>query len=186
VSREATVGGKRPPSRKRVVGLRRPRLCSSFLPCFLDCPPTHHSPAETWCIPLSPLRATPPDPPGHAARAQTIPVFVRRSRPVFGRFRGQRNSPPSGGRVGLDGKSDPLRSDAGHVRGRSGGTTEGRHCRSFAVVSPGTSGQTAAGKRAPMLGKWPIPNRLSEISAWARGLWIRRVLVRAQEGQCPG
>jgi hypothetical protein len=24
---------------------------------------------------------------------------------------------------------------------------------------------------------------LSEMSAWARGLWIRRVLVRAQEGQ---
>jgi hypothetical protein len=25
--------------------------------------------------------------------------------------------------------------------------------------------------------------RPSEMSAWARGLWIRRVLVRAQEGQ---
>jgi hypothetical protein len=49
--------------------------------------------------------------------------------------------------------------------------------RSFAVVSPGTSGQTTAGIRAPMLGKWPNPNRLSEMSAWARGLWIRRVLV---------
>jgi len=58
-----------------------------------------------------------------------------------------------------------------------------RGCRSFAVVSPGTSGQTTAGKRAPMLGKWPIPNELSEMSAWATGLWIRRVLVRAQEGQ---
>jgi hypothetical protein len=34
-----------------------------------------------------------------------------------------------------------------------------------------------------MLGKWPIPNKLSEKSAWAGGLWIRRVLVRAQEGQ---
>jgi hypothetical protein len=34
-----------------------------------------------------------------------------------------------------------------------------------------------------MLGKWPFPNRLSEMSAWAEGLWIRRVLVRAQEGQ---
>jgi hypothetical protein len=34
-----------------------------------------------------------------------------------------------------------------------------------------------------MLEKWPNPNRLSAMSAWARGLWIRRVLVRAQEGQ---
>jgi hypothetical protein len=41
-----------------------------------------------------------------------------------------------------------------------------------------------------MLGKWPNPNNLSEMSAWAGGLWIRRVLVglrppsaRAQEGQ---
>jgi hypothetical protein len=34
-----------------------------------------------------------------------------------------------------------------------------------------------------MLEKWPNPNKLSEMSAWAIGLWIRRVLVRAQEGQ---
>jgi hypothetical protein len=34
-----------------------------------------------------------------------------------------------------------------------------------------------------MLGKWPFPNKLSEMSAWLTGLWIRRVLVRAQEGQ---
>ena len=34
-----------------------------------------------------------------------------------------------------------------------------------------------------MLRKWPFPNKLSEMSAWAIGLWIRRVLVRAQEGQ---
>jgi hypothetical protein len=39
------------------------------------------------------------------------------------------------------------------------------------------------GKRAPMLGKWPIPNKLSGKDALAGGLWIRRVLVRAQEGQ---
>ena len=57
------------------------------------------------------------------------------------------------------------------------------HCRSFAVVSPGTSGHTTAGKRAPMLGKWPNPNKLSGKIAPAGGLWIRRVLVRAQEGQ---
>jgi hypothetical protein len=56
-------------------------------------------------------------------------------------------------------------------------------CRSFAVVSPGKTGQTRAGKRAPMLGKWPIPNKLSGKVAPAGGLWIRRVLVRAQEGQ---
>jgi hypothetical protein len=37
-----------------------------------------------------------------------------------------------------------------------------------------------------MLGKWPFPNKLSEMSAWAIGLWIRRVLVRAQEGQLEG
>jgi hypothetical protein len=65
--------------------------------------------------------------------------------------------------------------------------------RSFAVVSPGMSGQTTARKRAPMLGKWPNPNKLSEMSAWARKLWIRRVLVglrppaaRTQEGQLQG
>jgi hypothetical protein len=34
-----------------------------------------------------------------------------------------------------------------------------------------------------MLRKWPFPNKLSEMFAWATGLWIRRVLVRAQEGQ---
>jgi hypothetical protein len=50
-------------------------------------------------------------------------------------------------------------------------------CRSFAVASPGTSGQTRAGKRAPMLGKWPNPSKLSKMSAWAGGLWIRSVLV---------
>jgi hypothetical protein len=36
-----------------------------------------------------------------------------------------------------------------------------------------------------MLGKWPIPNKLSKMPAQAGGLWIRRVLVRAQEGQWP-
>ena len=34
-----------------------------------------------------------------------------------------------------------------------------------------------------MLGKWPNPDKLSGKLAPARGLWIRRVLVRAQEGQ---
>jgi hypothetical protein len=34
-----------------------------------------------------------------------------------------------------------------------------------------------------MLGKWPIPNKLPGKVAPAEGLWIRRVLVRAQEGQ---
>jgi hypothetical protein len=57
------------------------------------------------------------------------------------------------------------------------------HCCSFAVVSPGMSGQTTGGKRAPMLGKWPFPNKLSGKVAPAGGLWIRRVLVRVQEGQ---
>jgi hypothetical protein len=61
--------------------------------------------------------------------------------------------------------------------------TEGWQRRSFAVVSPGMSGQTMAGRRAPMLGKWPNPNKLSGKVAPAGGLWIRRVLVRAQEGQ---
>jgi hypothetical protein len=36
-----------------------------------------------------------------------------------------------------------------------------------------------------MLGKWPIPNKLSGKVAPAAGLWIRGVLVRAQEGRCP-
>ena len=63
------------------------------------------------------------------------------------------------------------------LRGRPVPPTPSLHCRSLAVVSPGTSGQTTAGKRAPMLGKWPNPNRLSEMFAWAGGLWIRRVLV---------
>jgi len=31
-----------------------------------------------------------------------------------------------------------------------------------------------------MLRKWPLPNTLSEPPAQAKGLWIRRVLVRAQ------
>lgn len=34
-----------------------------------------------------------------------------------------------------------------------------------------------------MLVKWPNPNKLSEKSDWAGVLWIRRALVRAQEGQ---
>jgi hypothetical protein len=38
-----------------------------------------------------------------------------------------------------------------------------------AVVSPGMSGQTTAGKRAPMLVKWPCPNRLSGKLAPAGG-----------------
>jgi hypothetical protein len=37
-----------------------------------------------------------------------------------------------------------------------------------------------------MLGKWPNPNRLPGKVAPAAGLWIRRVLVRAQEGQLEG
>jgi hypothetical protein len=41
-------------------------------------------------------------------------------------------------------------------------------CRSFAVVSPGMSGQTTAGKRAPMLSKWPILNKLPEMIAPAK------------------
>src|SRR5918994_4634115 len=69
------------------------------------------------------------------------------------------------------------------VEGDTPGGSRTRDRRSFAGVSPGKSGQTTAGERAPMLGKWPNPNKLSEKSAWAGGLWIRRVLVRAQEGQ---
>jgi hypothetical protein len=52
-----------------------------------------------------------------------------------------------------------------------------------ATVSPGRTGQTTAGKRAPMLGKWPIPDKLSWMVALDGGLWIRRVPVRDQEGQ---
>jgi hypothetical protein len=97
------------------------------------------------------------------------------------------------GCIGRDDKSGPLARCRSCSR-RSGCPTEGRQRRSLAVVSPGISGQTTAGMRAPMLEKWPNPNRLSEKSAWAGGLWIRRrVLVhlrwpwaRAQEGQLEG
>jgi hypothetical protein len=34
-----------------------------------------------------------------------------------------------------------------------------------------------------MLGKWPVLNNCPERLPPAGGLWIRRVLVRAQEGQ---
>jgi hypothetical protein len=40
-----------------------------------------------------------------------------------------------------------------------------RRGRSFAVVPPGTSGQTTARKRAPMLRKWPIPGNLAGAAA---------------------
>ena len=39
-------------------------------------------------------------------------------------------------------------------------------------------------KEVQALVKWPIPNKMTRTSAPADGLWIRRVLVRAQEGQC--
>ncbi len=54
-------------------------------------------------------------------------------------------------------------------------------CRSFSGHKRANYGREAA----QMLGKWPHPNKLSEMPAQAGGLWIRRVLVRAQEGQCP-
>ena len=52
-----------------------------------------------------------------------------------------------------------------------------------ATVSPGMSGQNPRVLRAPMLDKSPIPGKLPGARAPRLRLWIRRVLVRAQEGQ---
>src|SRR5215208_3461945 len=75
--------------------------------------------------------------------------------------------------------------DPAVVRFRPALASVSQDCRGFTVVSPGMSGHTTVGKRAPMLGKWPNPNKLSGKLAPGGGLWIRRVLVRAQEGQWP-
>jgi hypothetical protein len=53
--------------------------------------------------------------------------------------------------------------------------------RSFAVVSPGMNGQTTTGKRAPMLGKWPNPNKLS-----GKGCPGWRTLDQESPGSSPG
>jgi hypothetical protein len=58
----------------------------------------------------------------------------------------------------------------------------GVDCRSFAVVFSGQKRARYDAEAGTVLGKWPIPNKLLETPAWAGGLWIRRVLVRAQEG----
>src|SRR5207245_779962 len=53
----------------------------------------------------------------------------------------------------------------------------------FASVSPGTSGHRCQTDRAPMLVGTPLPVKLSVCVALGPALWIRRVLVRSQEGQ---
>ena len=56
-------------------------------------------------------------------------------------------------------------------------------CKHFTSVSPGASGHRCQTDRAPMLVGTPPPVILSVFRGLGPALWIRRVLVRAQEGQ---
>src|SRR2546422_5531992 len=56
-------------------------------------------------------------------------------------------------------------------------------CKHFTSVSPDMSGHGCQTDRAPMLVGTPRPVILSVFRALGPPLWIRRVLVRAQEGQ---
>src|SRR3989442_2710914 len=56
-------------------------------------------------------------------------------------------------------------------------------CKHFTSVSPDLSGHRCQTDRAPMLVGTPLPVILSVFRALGPALWIRRVLVRAQEGQ---
>jgi hypothetical protein len=59
----------------------------------------------------------------------------------------------------------------------------GSEGRSVAAVCAGVTGQPSAWERTPMLGRVAFPSDLPALIAPTGGLWIRRVLVRAQEGQ---
>src|SRR5436309_16142972 len=59
-------------------------------------------------------------------------------------------------------------------------------CKHFTSVSPGMSGHRCQTDRAPMLVGTPGPVILSVFRALGPALWIRRVLVRFQEGQSKG
>src|SRR5205807_7286099 len=56
-------------------------------------------------------------------------------------------------------------------------------CKHFTSVSPAMSGHECQTDRAPMLVGTPLPVILSVFVALGPALWIRRVLVRSQEGQ---
>jgi len=53
----------------------------------------------------------------------------------------------------------------------------------FTSVSPDLSGHGCQTDRAPMLVGTPLADKVSAKAALGPALWIRRVLVRAQEGQ---
>ncbi len=53
----------------------------------------------------------------------------------------------------------------------------------FTSVSPGQSGHYFPSLRAPMLGGQPLTDMVSSKQTRTARLWIRRVLVRSQEGQ---
>src|SRR5881296_2800407 len=53
----------------------------------------------------------------------------------------------------------------------------------FTSVSPGQSGRYPPSLRAPMLGGQPLTDMVSSKQTRTARLWIRRVLVRSQEGQ---
>src|SRR5436309_378061 len=53
----------------------------------------------------------------------------------------------------------------------------------FTSVSPDQSGHCPRALRAPMLGGQPLTDMVSSKQTRSARLWIRRVLVRSQEGQ---
>ena len=59
-------------------------------------------------------------------------------------------------------------------------------CKRFASVSPGQSGHYLPSLRAPMLDGQPLTDMVSSKQTRTARLWIRRVLVRSQEGQLRG
>src|SRR3989442_3756514 len=67
--------------------------------------------------------------------------------------------------------SHPLRGDAQS------------RCKHFTSVSPDRSGHFPPTMGAPMLGRSPLADMVPSKQTPTRELWIRRVLVRAQEGQ---
>src|SRR5207249_12097851 len=67
---------------------------------------------------------------------------------------------------------------------RSSGEPSRTLCKHFTSVSPDMSGHECQTDRAPMLVGTPLPVNLSVFVALGPALWIRRVLVRAGEGNC--
>src|SRR2546428_2309511 len=56
-------------------------------------------------------------------------------------------------------------------------------CKHFTSVSPDRSGHFPLTVGAPMLGRSPLADMVPSKQASTGELWIRRVLVRSQEGQ---